>query len=182
MILKKNRKMGLNGIVSAGIGTPDILTGSLSLNLRQGKFNFFGSGNYNQSGGVAKGESFRQNIENGVRQDYFNQVSETERMRRFNSVRFGADYFIDNRNTISISQNFVRGRFNNFETQVQEFRTKEGELQRTGERFSDAPAEFNRSNTQLNYKHNFPKSGHELTGDITYNTGIRTGKTAFAYS
>jgi outer membrane receptor protein involved in Fe transport len=175
VILKKNRKMGLNGIVSAGIGTPDILTGSLSLNLRQGKFNFFGSGNYNQSGGVAKGESFRQNIENGVRQDYFNQVSETDRMRRFTSVRFGADYFIDNRNTISISQNFVSGRFNNFETQVQEFRTKEGELQRTGERFSDAPAEFNRSNTQLNYKHNFPRSGHELTGDITYNTGIRTG-------
>jgi hypothetical protein len=83
VILKKNRKMGLNGIVSAGIGTPDILTGSLSLNLRQGKFNFFGSGNYNQSGGVAEGESFRQNIENGVRKDYFNQVSQTDRMRRF---------------------------------------------------------------------------------------------------
>ena len=30
VILKKNRKLGLNGIVSAGIGTPDILTGSLA--------------------------------------------------------------------------------------------------------------------------------------------------------
>ncbi|HSB92758.1 MAG TPA: outer membrane beta-barrel protein [Flavitalea sp.] len=175
VILKKNRKMGLNGIASAGIGSPDILTGSLSVNLRQGKFNFFGSGNYNQSGGVATSESFRQNIDNGVRQDYFYQMSETERMRRFNSVRFGADYFIDNRNTISISQNFVNGRFNNIETQAQEFRTKEGELQRTGERFSDAPAQFNRSNSQLNYKHNFPKSGQELTADITFNTGTRTG-------
>src|SRR6478735_2080475 len=39
VILKKNRKLGLYGIVSAGIGTPDILTGSLSLNYRQGKVN-----------------------------------------------------------------------------------------------------------------------------------------------
>ena len=27
----------------------------------------------------------------------------------------------------------------------------------------------------MNYKHNFPKSGHELTADITYNAGTRTG-------
>ena len=27
----------------------------------------------------------------------------------------------------------------------------------------------------MNYKHNFPKSGHELTADLTYNTGTRTG-------
>jgi hypothetical protein len=48
IILKKNRKMGLNGVVSGGVGHPDIGNGSLTMNLRQGKFNFFVNGNYNQ--------------------------------------------------------------------------------------------------------------------------------------
>lgn len=173
VILKKNRRGGLNGIVSAGIGTPGIRTGSLSLNLRQGKFNFFTSGNYNRSGGIARGESFRQNKENGILADYFNQVSENERTREFTSARFGIDYFIDNRNTLSISQGFVKGNFNNFEQQQQEYRSVFGELERTGQRFSDGPSSFNRSNTQLNYKHSFPKSGHELTADVTFNQGSR---------
>jgi hypothetical protein len=129
VILKKNRKLGLNGIVSAGVGTPGILTGNISLNLRQGKFNFFTSGNYNRSGGVARGESFRQNKVNGQPGDYFNQISETDRTRQFSSVRFGMDYFIDNRNSISLSQNFVKGKFNSFEDQDQQYRSVFGELQ-----------------------------------------------------
>ncbi|HEU4610258.1 MAG TPA: TonB-dependent receptor plug domain-containing protein, partial [Chitinophagaceae bacterium] len=41
VILKKNKRKGFNGIASAGIGSPDITTGSLSLNHREGKINFF---------------------------------------------------------------------------------------------------------------------------------------------
>lgn len=171
VILKKNRKLGLNGIVSAGIGTPDILNGNLSLNLRKGKFNFFASGNYNQSGGVAKSETFRQNKVDGVRQDYFYQQSENERTRKFTSVRFGMDYFADNRNTISLSQNFVNGHFTNDQHQDQQYYTVEKELTRTGLREADSKAQFYRSNTQLNYKHSFPKAGQELTADLTYNFG-----------
>ena len=173
VVLKKNRRFGLNGVASAGVGTPGILNGNLSLNLRQGKLNFFASGNYNRWGGVAKSESFRQNKVNGVPADYFNQVSENERLRQFVSARFGIDYFMDNRNTLSISQNFVTGRFENNEKQDQDYRSSEAMLLRTGQRFSDGNAKFDRSNTQLNYRHSFPKSGHELTADVTYNTGGR---------
>ncbi len=45
VVLKKNRRVGLNGIVSVGGGFPDILNGNISLNARQNKFNFFVSGN-----------------------------------------------------------------------------------------------------------------------------------------
>jgi outer membrane receptor protein involved in Fe transport len=171
VILKKNRKLGLNGIVSAGVGTPDIWNGNLNLNLRKGKFNFFASGNYNQSGGTAKGETFRQNKVDGVRQDYFNQQSVNDRFRKFTSVRFGMDYFMDNRNTISLSQNFVNGHFKNSQHQDQQYYTVEKELTRTGLREADSKAQFYRSNTQLNYKHSFPKTGQELTADLTYNFG-----------
>src|SRR3712207_9404742 len=46
VVLKKNRKLGLNGIASAGVGTPNIANGNLAVNWREGKFNFFVNGSY----------------------------------------------------------------------------------------------------------------------------------------
>lgn len=171
VVLKKNKRLGLNGMITAGIGTPGVRTGNATLNLRQGKLNFFGSANYNRFGGTPKSESRRQNKDNGVITDYFNQQSETDRLRRFQNARFGVDYFIDNRNTLSFSQNFVKGRFSNNETQIQEYLDVNQVLTQSGSRFSDGAAQFKRSNSQLNFTHNFPKNGKELTADITYNKG-----------
>jgi len=171
VVLKKNRRLGLNGRVSAGAGIPEVLHSNLSLNLRQGKFNFFASGNYNQSGGVAKTEAFRQNKVNGVRQDYFNQVSETERSRKFTSARFGVDFFADNRNILSLSQHFVKGRFKSGEEQKQDYLDVQKTLLRYGNRITDGFGQFDRSNTRLNYTHKFPKSGQELNADVSYNKG-----------
>jgi outer membrane receptor protein involved in Fe transport len=47
IILKKNKRYGINGIVSASAGIPERFSGNANLNLRQGKFNFFVSSNYN---------------------------------------------------------------------------------------------------------------------------------------
>jgi outer membrane receptor protein involved in Fe transport len=171
VVLKKNKKLGINGMASVGTGTPDILTGNLSLNIRQGKVNFFGSASYNRSGGLAKSESRRQNKDNGIITDYFNQQSRNDRSRRFQNFRLGMDYFIDNRNTITISQHFVRGRFANFETQSQQFLDINQDLVQTGSRYYNSNAQFKRSNTQLNYTHSFPKKGMEWTADVTYNKG-----------
>jgi hypothetical protein len=121
VILKKNRRFGLNGIASFGAGYPDILNGSLNINTRQGKVNLFATSNFNQSGGIAEGRTLRQNKENGSIINYFNQYSDNERIRRFASVRFGIDFYADNRNTISLSQNVVSGRFTNNQEQYQEF-------------------------------------------------------------
>ncbi|MFT4022806.1 MAG: TonB-dependent receptor [Flavihumibacter sp.] len=175
IIMKKNRKAGLNGMVSIGVGKPQLFNGNLSLNYRQGKWNFFASGNYNTRGGTAKEEARRQNKSNGMVTDYFNQVSETERNRRFMSVRFGADYFINSYNTISITQGFVDGRFENAETQNQEYLDVNKRLTNTGYRRSDDNDFFKRSNTQLSYRKTFEKSGKEWTADANYNGGSNGG-------
>lgn len=180
VVLKKNRRAGFNGVASVGAGTPSILNGNLSLNLRQGKLNFFGSGSYNTSGGLARGETRRQNKKNGIITDYFNQVSETERSRKFTSVRFGVDYFIDNRNTLTLSQNFVNGTFENDESQDQEYLSNEKILLQLGERSSISKSQFKRSNSQMNFKHTFPKSGQELTADVTFNKGSGNTSAAIA--
>ena len=174
IVLKKNKRIGLNGMAALSGGTPGIFSGNLNLNLRQGKFNFFASGGHNQSGGIARGQTLRQNKKGGIITDYFNQFSANERSRNFNSVRYGVDFFMDNRNTISISQDFVSGKFGNVENQDQEYLDANSILQYKGDRVSDGTSQFNRSGTRLNFKHVFPKEGKELTADVNYNSGGRS--------
>ena len=171
VILKKNKRLGLNGIASVGAGTPDILNGNLTLNLREGKFNVFASGNYNHAGGKTTGQTLRQNKENGIIQNFFNQNSTGERTREFSSVRFGFDFFMDNRNTFTVTQNFVKGKFGSDEYQDQEYLNQFGQLDRRGERLSDGQSSFNRSNTQLVFTHKFTRPGQTLSADVTYNYG-----------
>ncbi|MGZ8557412.1 MAG: TonB-dependent receptor domain-containing protein [Chitinophagaceae bacterium] len=182
IVLKKNKRIGLNGIITAAVGTPRIINSNLNLNLRQGKFNFFMSSGYNQSGGKARGETQRQNKSNGSITDYFNQNSVNNRFRRFYSLRFGADYFIDNRNTFSITQDFGKGRFSNDEEQQQQFLNSDRSLVYNGIRFANGRSKFNRNSTKLNYKHSFPQTGRELTADITYNHGENSENSAILNS
>ena len=171
VILKRNKRVGLNGVASAGVGHPDILNGNLTLNAREGKFNFFGSGSYNQSGGETNAEVERQNKENGVVDNYFNQNSVNNRIRKFTSLRFGLDYFLDNRNTISFTQGSVKGKFTNSELQDQEYFNSSKTLERYGDRSSEGRSDFRRYTSELNYSHKFPDAGKELTASITYNYG-----------
>ena len=171
IVLKKNKRIGLNGVVSAGVGTPKLYNANLNLNLRQGKFNFYASSGFNKSGGIAKGNTRRENKENGIISNYFNQDTRNDRNNNFVSFRFGVDYFIDNRNTLGITHSISNGKFRNNETQAQEYLNSNEMLEYYGERFAEGAYSRNRSGTGLNYKHSFPEQGKELTADINYNYG-----------
>jgi outer membrane receptor protein involved in Fe transport len=167
IILKKNRRHGLNGIASLTWGTPKRYSGNANLNLRQGKFNFFVNGNYSYSDDNSKANSLRENKNKGVITDYFDQNTNNERERKFSSIRFGADYFLDNRNTITLSQGFVVGRFKTYQYQEQQYKDSNKILEKYGTRTADQGFQFNRNNTQLLYTHKFPKDGETL--DVTLN-------------
>jgi len=81
------------------------------------------------------------------------------------------DYFIDNRNTLTLSQGMVQGRFANDEMQDQQYLNSSKQLEKYGTRSSDEHFQFNRYNTQANYTHKFPKEGEELDGSINLNYG-----------
>jgi len=171
IILKKNKRNGLNGIVSASVGSQGVFSGNANINIRQGKLNFFVSGNYNRSDSRAKSESYRQNKTNGIVDDYFNQDTRNERQRKFTSLRAGFDYFIDNRNTLTLSQGIVQGRFGSTEMQTQSYYNTSNILEKYGNRTSDGPFQFNRYSTQAFYTHKFPKEGKELNASVDMNYG-----------
>ena len=171
LVMKRNRRVGFNGVASAGAGYPDILNGNLTVNARQGKVNAFVSGGYNQNGGRARGKTLRQNKVNGAVDNYFNQYSTNETKRQFSSLRFGLDFFASNRSTLSATQNFVFGSFNNQEEQNQEYLNNNKILERYGLREATGKNRFDRWNTQLNFNHRFPEQGKEFSANFNYSEG-----------
>lgn len=171
VILKKDRRNGLNGLVSITGGIPTRFSENINLNLRQGKFNFFVSSHYNYGSNDGHGKSFRQNKNEGIVENYFNQHSLNNRTREFFGIRGGVDFFLDNRNTITLSQGYVNGKFNNNQNQEQKYYSNDNQLTQTGIRTSDGHFQFKRNTSSLYYTHKFPKDGETLDASVKLNYG-----------
>lgn len=176
IILKKNRRNGINGNMSVGIGSPDVRNANMSLNYRKGKFNFFVSGAHNESGGIATSEADRINRKAGLTTGFFRQESDNERKRTFSNLRLGVDYAIDQYNAISVSKQWTDGRFGNDEVQQQWYYDAANALTQTGTRTGVDNFGFQRSNLQFNYRRTYEKPGKEWTADFTYSGGNNGGE------
>lgn len=174
IVLKKNRKVGYNGDLRAGIDSRGKVNGGGDINVRQGKFNFFVNGNIRQRKSVSTGELNQTNLDSaGHNMYYTHQPSNNTSTGTMGFGRAGVDYFLSNRNTISLEGHYFHGTFNNFDTYNST--TTYDPVNYPG--YADSASYFrqdavNKSVFQniegeVNYKHNFPKSGHELTADFT---------------
>lgn len=171
IVLKKNRKAGFNGAVNAGIGTGNKYNGGGNINIRQGKFNVFANYNINANQNWADGTTSRSNFRNGNKSDtsYLFQNSNSTSKPLFQFGRFGLDYMLDNRNTISISQNIVAGDFKNNEDLLSTFSDKNHAVTGISNRLNNNDFSFRNYTTALSFKHTFAKPNQEWTADINYN-------------
>lgn len=172
IVMKKNRKAGYNGNVRASIDSRARPSLGGDINVKQGKVNLFASA----QGGLRKSIS----TVSTQRADYlstgFASLSqENGPINRgfFGFGRMGMDYFIDNRNTITLSGNIVRGRF----ATVDEININKDTVsllsiptgREYGLRTSDFVGNFRNYGATLGYKHNFAKTGKEWTADANFN-------------
>ncbi len=182
IVMKRSRRIGINGLATIGAGYPGSYNGNFSLNARKGKVNFFVSESYNRYQRPSTGETRRQNKDGGVVTDYFNQNSTEKGERQFNSLRFGLDFFATNRSSFSVTQNIVGGKNNSNEQQEQQYLDKSMALQRYGQRQSESEGTFHRYNTELNFTHKFPEEGKEFSANINYNYGNNSDGTTILNS
>jgi hypothetical protein len=171
IILKKNLKPGYNGMAMAYIGTGDRYGGMLNLNVKEGKWNFTGMYSYNQAINYTKGFTRRTQLDSVKSAlGYFNQDNNTTQKNMFNFAKFGADYAIDNRNTISLNGMIVGGQFNTNDQQTYDILNKNKDRLFYGDRLNEQRASFQNYNAQLMYKKTFPKVGKELSADLNFNS------------
>jgi outer membrane receptor protein involved in Fe transport len=180
IVLKKERRIGYNGNLRSGMDSRGGLNLGGDVNAREGKFNAFISGNFNQRRGWSQSEAYRQNFFGNPLTNQL-QTGENEMQGFFAMGRAGLDWFIDNRNTITFSGSLVRGRFNPQE--LINISTDSIFSGRTGfsQALRDASTEryFRNMGGAILYKRLFPKAGRELTADLNINNITNGGDNNF---
>jgi outer membrane receptor protein involved in Fe transport len=169
IVMKKNRRVGYSGNVRANVDSRGKVGLGTDVNIRQNKINVFGSANFNQRKSISNGITTRSTVL-GSNNIYTSQVDKNTQNFNFGFARGGFDYFIDNRNTLTVNGTYVRGQgkpttISSIDSSINSAYTKHDD------RVSNSISNFRNWGTQLSYKHNFPKNGHELTADLTYNKG-----------
>ncbi|MFT3701625.1 MAG: TonB-dependent receptor [Agriterribacter sp.] len=177
VILKKNRKAGYNGNLRAGIDSRGKLNLGADINIKQGKFNFFASVFYNQRKSISEGTTYRENLyADKTENTILNQSSNSTNNGSFIFGRIGADYFVDNRNTITLSVAAPTGNFNNDQTDHIHIDTLTSPIRtQIADRDNISKRHFNNIEPALGYKHLFPKQGKEITADINFNASSNSG-------
>src|ERR1041385_1083741 len=99
----------------------------------------------------------------------YNQHTNSDMNGYFGMLRGGFDYFMDNRNTLTLSGTFNRGKFNPVDDIVTLSDTVSNGTGTRSERHSSTEREFSNNGFTTSFKHLFPKAGNELTADFNFN-------------
>lgn len=170
IVLKKERRVGYNGSLRAGIDMRTRPNFGADINAREGKFNAFLGANLSIRRSKTTSNTDRINLFDSPRTEVI-QDSRSINDRWFANVRTGFDWFMTNRNTLTIAGNYVEGAFNTDDVQSIQNDTTFEIITRNAfsERSALSERGFRNLGGQISFKHLFPTEGKEWTADVNYN-------------
>ncbi len=173
IVMKKNRKAGYNGNLRAGVDKRGGYNAGGNINIKEGKINFFVSANLSHRKSISPGTTDRLTF---IKDPEFqlNQSDSSVNNSQFAFIRAGLDYFVDNRNTFSVSGTLVHGHSKPYTNSniIQDTLYNDGYSNNSlTQRFSNTSTDFNNKSGMFSFKHNFPRSGENWTADVNYTHG-----------
>jgi outer membrane receptor protein involved in Fe transport len=175
IVLKKNIRTGLNGAVNTSVGSYDNYMAGLTLNYRDKKFNYFGSYNFNRRNMVGSGKVDNTFLDNNSR--IYNE-SESSRKGNGHNIKAGVDYNITDRTTLGLSGNMsIRNsdRSEDLNYQYSNHPKLSGTSNRNSRQFEDDFA----YDLNFDFRHQFKRSGEELTANASYGNDKEDGTNDF---
>ena len=172
IVLKKNKRVGYSGNLRANIDSRARVGIGGDINVRQNKINVFASGNFNQRKSISTGTTDRTTFGDTLTHSLQNDKSTM--IGHFGFGRAGFDYFIDNRNTLTVTGLMARGKMSpstNSDIFIDSSFNNNNISSKYNLRVSNSENIFRNLGSQISFKHNFPKAGREWTADINYNKG-----------
>jgi outer membrane receptor protein involved in Fe transport len=180
IVMKKPKDAGYNGMISLNVGTGDKYTGSVNLNFRQKKVNIFANYDFRYFSMKGYTDQNRESTYSDT-SSFLDQHQNSGRRGQFNNFKAGADFFINDKNTLTIVAEYG----------VRKFRTNET-THYTALNYLDNPTNYYVRQTnginsgggpegEINYKKTFKKKNQEFTSNISFeqNPGDNTSLMAY---
>lgn len=168
IILKKDKSLGLNGLVSLNAGNEKRYNGNFSLNYNPGKINIFGSYSIRQDDRLRYTDDYRKHfISNADTVDYIHVISGDSSRPLSHILRTGVDYKINRNNKLVVTGSYNYRSFTRHSTNVNLWQDTWLNNIKDYDRSRFDP-EFEKDlELSANYIHTFSKEGHELNIDYT---------------
>lgn len=169
IILKKDRKQGVNGSFDVRAGVPGNYGAGINLNFRKKKLNLFTNYGFRYRSGPGISNQY-QEFERDGQTNIVEVLGDRNRGGYSNSVRFGADYFLNDHNTLTASLNYRNGQDNN-ESRIEYYdylNSYPDNLTGITVRTQDELEKEPNLEYSLNYKRTFKRDGQELLATVQY--------------
>ena len=168
--LKKNNSEGTNGSLSLGIGTGRYGRGrgSMQLNHRTKKLNFFGNYSANRGGNYFDLKT-KQTIDNGEEHNLANQDTYIRFRDRGQNAKAGLDYFLGKQTTLGFVWTGFWSNFGEEGTAESSFRREEGGMAYLQALTYKTISSISSNQIgNLNFQHSFGEKGGQLSADVDF--------------
>ena len=174
IVLKKNKKLGLNGSVALTAGNQNNYNANTNLSFQNSKINLFGNYSYrygNRLGGGYNNITYLDGSELRVPTGYADQITDSKSLDKGHNLKAGIDYYVTDKSVLSFSGGFnVRDNERNELLSINRLYANRNPLQLS-----------NRTNTNngtggsydlnLDYSLKFAKPKEELTFNFSFSEG-----------
>ena len=179
IVLRKQKKKGLNGSFDFTVGDPSILGTAINLNFRRKKLNFFTNLGVNYGRNFGGGESY-QEFYRGDTTEITLIDRDQDRGGISGNIRFGADYYLNDKNTFTTSFLYRLGQDNNISTvDYQDFINDRNNFSERTLRTDEEIEDESKLEYALTYTKKFEGKGHELVTDIRFQDNIEKESSDF---
>jgi len=172
IVLKKDRKKGLNGSFDLSGGLPSNYGAAINLNYRRNNLNWFMNYGLRYRRGPGISNRYTEFYRGG--DTYItDQTGTRSRGGWSNSFRFGADYFFTPKTTLTTAFLYRRGDDDN--TSLNKYFSYFNDLNNLTsirERSDNEIEDESNLEYSLRFKHDFKEKGHTLSADIRYQDNI----------
>ena len=167
IILKKEKREGVNGTFNATVGTPTDYQASFNLNYRKKWMNLFASYGINYRKVPWGGNSFQTFFPEDTLY-YTDLQRDYERGGWSNNLRFGSDFYLNDKNTITVAAIYRISDEDNLNNILYEDYDGDRNLLFVTERQDNELEIDENSEYSINYTRTFSKKGQKLSADIQY--------------
>ncbi len=178
IVLKKNKKAGLNGNITAGVSTTPKYEGGGSLNYRNQKLNFYSNYSYVHDDRDSYGSVFRKTFDPDTT-FYLDSESNSNSISQMHMFRTGLDFYIDEKNTLGVSGSIHSSTSKRNDLVNYSFLNFDSVLTSTSERSTGSDNGGNSYTAGMNYRKIFETPKHVLTADIFYSAGSGTDSSGY---
>jgi outer membrane receptor protein involved in Fe transport len=173
LVMKKQKQIGVNGVINASVGTHNKYSTDFLLNVRKEKINFFLGGEYSNFSMYNEGHSERQ-VFSGDTTFYTMSDREGVFHRMGYSVKAGADYNITDKSTVTLQGSLGKRNFDmNSDSKFHEYSDPQNSnLYYTEENLSPHGNRY--YNISLDYRKEYDNPLHELKASVYFAQAVQS--------